>query len=355
LISDEISVVADLRGLPMGEHMIELQAIVDPIRHAIVTEIAPRRLRVVLEARREQRVPVQALIVQDLPAGYERGEPIFETPQVLVSGAASAVDNVVSARVVLDLSNVDSTVRQTLVLAALDAQGQVIPNVELNPAQVTLSVDVQRRADVREIAISPFFLEETLPQGYILTALSYTPQSVLVTGPPQSLAALEDVLRTQPIDLTNRTSDFEVTTTVDLPSDDLVMISGEQVTVSVGIAALTASRNFENIPVEIVGLPATHTGTTTPSTVTVLISGPQTVVNALQTSDVRVFVDANGLSVGIHTRTPSVNINQTTDGAAVLTTENISLLPNSVEVQISTVTATPTPRTTPSRTPTPSG
>ena len=69
-------------------------------------DTAPRRITITLEAAQEKLIPVEAVVTDALPRGFEiqGGSPQLETSQVLVSGPQSLVEQVTAARVVLNLS-----------------------------------------------------------------------------------------------------------------------------------------------------------------------------------------------------------------------------------------------------------
>jgi YbbR domain-containing protein len=345
LSTEEIEVWADLSGLGPGEHTVELQArLARP--QASVIDISPSLMRLTLEAADQRQIPLRALVTNEPPAGYSREEPVFDVNlnQVLVSGPASKVDEVVAAQVSLDLGQQRNPYQTDLKLAPVDADGNVVADVTLDPQIVHVTVAIRRRDDVREVAVRPT-IDGTPPEGYVLNALSYDPQVILVSGSPAQLANLPETLSTQPINLSDRTTNFEVEVPVVLPDDSLLVLSGQNVTVSVEISTLTASREFDAIPVEVLGLPDGHVAHLAPSEVTVLLTGPQPQLDPLQASDIRVSIDLNGLKDGTYTLKPIVSINQ-----GQLPAESVSVLPGEIDIELTGETPAPSPM--PSLTPT---
>ena len=343
LTSDEILVTADLTGLPAGEHTVELKATLARQQTSVV-DFSPHQMRITLEEAAQRQVPLRAIIINEPPAGYSRSEPTFNVNlnQVLVSGAASKVNSVVAAQVELDLLQRRNPIEIDLKLTPVDADGNVVTDVTLDPQTVRVNVNIRRRDDVREISIRPN-VQGTLPDGYVLNALSYEPQSVLVSGTPSELAALADTLSTQPIDLSNQTTSFEVSIPIVLPNSNLIVISGQNITVSVEITPVTTSRQFENIPIKVLGLGTNLSAILVPNTVSVLVNGPQGVVNDLTESDINVILDLNGLAPGNYTLPLTISV-----GQGEIAKEGISVLPGEVDVQIidntiPTPTIEPTP------------
>ncbi len=337
LRSEEVEVWADLRGLGPGEHAVELQARLAR-QQTTVVDIVPSQVRVTLEEASERQIPLRAIVTVPPPAGYAYEEPVFDVNlnQVLLSGPASRVDEVVAAQVELDLSQQRNPLQTDLRLTPVNADGGTVMDVTLEPQNVRVIVTIRRRDDVREVAVRPN-IDGQLPEGYVLNALTYDPQIVLLSGSAAQLTALPDTLSTASIDLTNRTASFEVSVPVELPDEDLLLLSGQNITVTVEISTLTASRQFDSVPVEILGLTAGFVADTAPDSVTVLITGPQPEVERLDTGDIRAVIDLNGLPVGNYTLTPSILVNQGQMGAI-----SVSVLPAELDVEISRVTTTPT-------------
>jgi YbbR domain-containing protein len=168
--------------------------------------------------------------------------------------------------------------------------------------------------------------------------LSYDPQVILLSGTSAQLANLPDTLSTQPIVLTDRTTNFEVQVPVVLADTNLLVLSGQNVTVSVEISPLTASREFDGIVVEITGVPDGHVARLAPSEVTVLLTGPQPQLEPLQARDIHVSIDLNGLQAGSYTLTPVVTISQ-----GEIPIESVSMLPAEIDIELTADTLIITP------------
>ena len=278
----DIQVIADLHQLGPGEHTINLQANVS--RHAIPDTI-PRRIRVKLEPLQEKLVPVTAIITGDLPRGYEieGGSPTFEDNQVRVSGPQSQVEGIVEAQVVINLDQRRNAFSDDLRLRAADSEGNIIENVTLDPPAILVTVPIRTRSDVRQISITPNILADSLPVGYALSSINYSPQAVFISGPPAALENAPGTLFTEPISLSGQTGDFESRARIQLPDERLFVVGEQTITVAIGITPLLSSRQFDQVPVETIGLEAGFDVTLSPQTLTVLITGSQNTLETLST------------------------------------------------------------------------
>lgn len=336
LTSTEITVMADLQGIGPGEHTVPLEASV--IRQpASVVDISPRLIRITLEEAAQRQVPLRARVSDEPPVGYSHDEPVFdlELNQVLVSGTARQVNLVIAAEAEINLRDQRNPVEYDLRLVPVDADGLPVFNVTLEPEIVHVEVNIRRRDDVKEVIVTPT-ITGSLPNGYVLNALSYEPQTILIGGTPSQLAQIPETVRTEPIDLSAHTETFTASVRPVLPGNgDLLLLSGQSVSVTVEIAPITGSQQFDNISVEVFGLPDGYAAQVTPERISVLVTGPQTELDKLTEREIRVALDLNGLLPGNYTVKPNVSVS-----SAIISGENISALPPEIDVQITGVELT---------------
>lgn len=329
LDSNDITVQADLSGLGPGVHRVNLES--STTRTQTVTDTTPRQITITLETRQERLVPVETRIIAEPPRGFEISNgPVLSVNQVLVSGPESQVERVAAARVELDFTEQRTSLTESYQLTPINAVGDTVSGVMITPDTVEVTAEIQTRPGIREVRIAPEMLAETLPEGYALTDYSYNPDTILIGGPPDLLENLPSTIFTEPIDLTGRTNNFEQEVTPRLPDDALFVLGDESITVSIGITPLIASRQFDSIPVISVGQEENVDVALAPAQVTVLINGPQLVLEALQPEDLRVSINLSGLAPGNYQITPDVIIDQ---GQTPL--NDISLLPPQIDVVIS--------------------
>jgi len=83
-----------------------------------------------------------------------------------------------------------------------------------------------------------------------------------------------------------------------VPDPRLVIVTGRTVTVRMGIDTQTITRQFEHIPIELIGTRTDVNYRITPNEVTVLVTGPQPLLNQLGENDLSVLVDVSSLNRG---------------------------------------------------------
>jgi YbbR domain-containing protein len=332
--AEDIVVRADLSRLGPGTHSVPLEVDVaqpdtDSFRR-LVSLVQPAQIIVELEPLEAHQKKVVIEMLETPPVGFRHDEPEPNVTEVLVSGAASRVGQVVAVRGALDLSARRNPIEVDLRLHAVDADGNRISDVELDPPTATVSVNIARRDDIRQIAVRPNVLLDTLPAGFTLKNQSYDPESIFVSGAPEQLAQISDTLFTEPISLIERQEGFVITVPVQLPGDDLFVMSGDNnVTVSIEIIAIIDSRQIDNIEVAHIGLDSDYAVSIVPKAISAIVTGPVVTVDALSVESIQVIVDLQGLSPGVYDIEPSISISQ-----AELREENVSLLPDVVNVEI---------------------
>ncbi|GAB4569701.1 MAG: hypothetical protein Kow0077_02660 [Anaerolineae bacterium] len=343
LQASDIQIVADLRGRLPGTHTVDLDIQFATVNRIIVEDYQPRQITVVLDQAAERLVPVQADIRSGPPTGFEIASITFSEQETRVTGPASQVDRVAAAEVRLVLNNERNPFTRNYRLFALDAEGRSVPDVTLIPETVDVTVDIQPREDFREVFVTPNIIGEPAA-GYVIYSITYEPQTILVSGRPSALEQITGTIQTAPIDLTGQTRSFSRTVSVELPPG--VFLATEQsVTVTVEIDTLTASRRFERLPVQVQGLnPASNLqATITPAEVTMLITGPQPILDTLTPDSISIIADLAGLAPGGYQIPLQAVVNREGLESAV-----ISVLPPVLDVQITEIippdtTLTPTP------------
>ena len=333
--AEDIVVRADLSRLGPGTHTVPLEVSVtqpdtDSFRR-LVSLVQPGQIIVELEPLEAHEKKIVIDLLEGPPIGFRHDEPTPNISDVLVSGAASRVGQVVAVRGQLDLSASRNPIEVDLRLYAIDADGNRIDDVELDPQTATVTVNIARRDDIRQIAVRPNVLLDTLPAGFTLKNQSYDPESIFVSGAPEQLAKISDTLFTEPISLEERQEGFVTTVPVQLPADDLFVMSGDStVTVSIEIIPIIDSRQIDNILVAHIGLEGEYSVSIVPKAVSAIVTGPVVTVDALTVDNIQVVVDLNGFAPGVYDLEPSISINQ-----GELSEESVSLLPDVVNVEIS--------------------
>jgi YbbR domain-containing protein len=333
-LASDIVVRADLSRLGPGTHSVPLAVEVvkpnsDSFRR-LVSRVEPAQISIELEPResRDNRIAIE--LVKAPPIGFRNDEPQPNVDVVLVSGAASLVSQVVAVRGQLDLSASRNPLEVDLRLHAIDADGNRVTGVELEPQTASVAVNISRRDDIRQIAVRPNVLLSTLPDGFTLKNQSYEPESLFVSGAPDQLEKISDTLLTAPISLEGREEGFVTSVPVQLPDDELFVMGGDSnITVSIEIIPIVVSRQIDSIEVGHIGLGDGFDVSIVPKTASAIVTGPVVYVDALSLEDIQLVVDLDGLTPGVYDLSPSISIT-----VGDLSEANVSLSPAELNVEI---------------------
>jgi len=312
---DDVVVYGDLAGLPPGTHTVPLHA--EVALNAVVEAISPSQLTVVLELQAAQFVPVREQITQPPPADVQIGSIAFDVLQAEVSGPQSLVQQVVAAVAPLDLTGQRASFETDVRLIPVDVDGDEVQGVTVTPPSAHATVTISQRDNVREFNVRPQ-LKGSLPEGYFISSLTYTPTTVYLSGPSATLQALPGTVFTAAIDLSSQHADFEVVVPIELTSDLVVPVSQSNITVTVGVEAQTGNEQFDDVPVELVGRREGLTYTVDPEQVALVITGSQPVLDALTAADVQVTADVSAFTTpGTYRSTLNVVLPPDATGAVV--------------------------------------
>lgn len=336
--AEDITVRADLSNLAPGTQAVAL--VVTTSRRAVV-DTRPAQLTVTLEQRQARQKPVEVEFTSDVPTGYLREAIALSETQVLISGTLAQVESVENLIASIDLSQSRSSTELEAVLSPVDVNGVIVSDITLAQTSVMVRVEIRQREDVLAVPVSPRIDYESVPAGYVARLDTYTPETVTVRASPAILAAMPEILDTAQIDLSGRTVSFTQRVIVQLPDDlpvgSLTILEGQIIEVRIMIESRVAQRQFDDVPVQVVG--ATGEVRVIPSRVTVILTGPQPVLDALESEDVVVTVDVAGLATGTQDVQPQAEII-----GAQIPAGGVRVIPAAIGLIIS---APPTPSPTP--------
>lgn len=333
---DVLRAVVDLSGLEPGTHIlpVDLQVNARPVR---VISYTPQTVEIKLETLLSNDYMVDLQIRGEPAIGYQAGFPTLDARTVTVVGPQSQAERVKKVRAVLDISGAQQSITRTITLQAVDAGEVPVDGLTIIPGVVTVTQPITQRFGYRSVVVNVVVTGQ-VAGGYRLTNISVFPPAVTVfSADPEIVNTLPGYVETLPLDLTGAKDDIDIFLNLNLPEGVSVVGDQTSVLVRVGIAAIESSLPFSNMPVEVVGLAAGFDAQVSPELVTVIISGPLPLLDALTPASLRVTVDVTGLPEGIHALYPIVEL-------AVSDLVIQSILPETVEVVIARGgTATPRP------------
>ncbi len=138
--------------------------------------------------------------------------------------------------------------------------------------------------------------------GYSMLGVRVTPPTVVLSGAPEQLAAV-DAVRTEPVDVTGATRDVVREVAVDAPAG---LPRPSRVRVAVQVVPAIAARVVPGVRVRVQNAPAGMVARVEPATVEVQVQGPVAVVSRLRADDLLAVVDGAELVEGRRRVRPQV-------------------------------------------------
>jgi YbbR domain-containing protein len=296
-----------------------------------VIDFQPRQAQVQIDPVQEREMPV-TVTLDTVPDTITVGPPQVDPSTVLVRGASSRVGSVsaVVARVPIDASalNVDREID----LVAVDANGNQVPNVTIDPERARVRIAVAQELATRTLPVAPQLVGEPAP-GYRVASVTVEPLVVTVNGEASLVSTLENA-PTEPIDLSGRSTDLETTVPVAVPEG--VTVSGnDQIRVVLTFAPVEGTQTFV-VGVTLDGARSDYTYALATSQVNVTLGGSIADLDAVTASTLTAVGQVAGLEPGNHvvsvsvTAMPGIDVVEIVPAQVAVTVNGPSPSPTSV-------------------------
>jgi YbbR domain-containing protein len=287
-----------------------------------------------------------------LPSKYVLASPIPDV-QVRVSGTREHVNafDPNRLRVSVDYRNITGTGVQQVPIHIGNNDGNV--SLDQVPTAVSADVDVHDSVNVPVTVV----MDSTPPTGYVVTQQSVSPNPVVVTGPHRELTGLSAQVH---LNLSNQKTNLQGDYKVFLfdrfgRKVGNLGVQPDTVNVTVTVSSVNTSRASAVLPKVSGSVAFGHelTGISV-SPLTVVLSGPQELLNALdsiptQTLSIAGLTGDRTFQVKL---SPPAGVTTTPDTVTV--TVSVATLPTPTATPAPSPTPTPTPPTpTPAPTPSP--
>lgn len=207
--------------------------------------------------------------------------------------------------------------------ATLDERQLSLPSgvqvLRINPERIT----VKAEPEVKKELLVVLDKRGTVPEGYRLEDVRLFPDSVVVRGPASKMDGLQAV-ETVAVDIDG----LKETVESELSLKDLgehVSASVNMVRAKIEISPIPQQRVFEELQVQVLA-PKGYAASLESSKASIVLGGPQEVIEAIVAEELQLTADARSLKSGTHKVVISANV---PDKVTILSTE-----PARVEVRL---------------------
>ncbi len=323
--SNLISATLNLSGLGEGESVVTPQVSIK-LRPAKIMTVSPESITVELEELVSRTLPIIVNQVGSLPISYVAEEPQLSATEVTITGAKSRVESIAQVTARVDLSNATSTITKQVNLQPLNNGAVVVRDVTLSPEIIEVKLPIKQLGGYRNVFVK-IITNGQIASGFYLTNLFADPPNVTIyTSDPVLARNMPAFVETNPINLNGADEDFEINIPLNLP-DGISIIGEPTIKVEVGVAAIESSKNFIEVPVQVLNLDPGLVAELSAQTVDIYLSGPLYLLDELTLTDVVVSLDLTNYVPGTYQLVPEVSLaNQLIKVDAIL--------PGTIEVTI---------------------
>lgn len=236
-----------------------------------------------------KEIPVSVSVKGSVPDPYVyMANRVVVQPTTLdVSGLQNNVDQVASARVVVDITDATETIQRDYSYELLDADGEVLEELDVRVPEQQVNVTV------------PVYLTKKLPltvkykesPGSTLehTTVKLEPSEITVVGDPMSLESLEEINLGE-VDLSAYQDDQEMDLDIKLPAGCENSSGSITAHLSISFHGLT-TRSFAVSNISAANLSSTQKFDPIVTAVNVVLRGPAEDLEQVTEDDIRIVVD----------------------------------------------------------------
>ncbi len=328
--SNLINVTLDLSGLSTGVHNLKPQVNIG-LSPAEVVQLNPSTVFVNLDSIITENFIVEIETIGNPAIGFEINEPEVSEDEILVSGPQDVVESVAKVVGEVNIVDVSENIERTIDLRAIDAAGNRVEGIRLNPNSIRVIIPVVQRGGYRTVVVK-IVTSGQIAAGYRLTNIFAMPPTVTIySSNPSLVEGVPGFIETIPINLNGANENLEIRVALNLPQG-INVVGSQNITVQVGLEPIESSINFASIPVATQGLADGLSASISPESVDVFLSGPLALLEQLDPSELNVIIDLTDRGPGTYQLAPEV----------VLDDININvdaILPNTMEVTITNGTS----------------
>lgn len=230
---------ADLSQLSITNSVqITVDAASNVIRREINISVVDSMMKVAIEERGEQKLPISVVTVGETQDGYAVVSAAATPNMVTVTGAASKVKDIKTVRVEVDVEGLNTSISTRGELILLDADGERIESDKItrNMSSVSVKVTIQKTKEV-PVQIIP---SGEVAEGYSIAGeIEYQPTTVLIAGNEEDLRGIREI-SIEDIDVTGLSSNFETTVDINdyLPEGIVIADKTQEIAVKINIERL---------------------------------------------------------------------------------------------------------------------
>ena len=293
-------VSVDLTGLKPGNHKVTLKY--TQRISSLDYKLDPSQVTVTIyeKVSATKNLTYDILHQDDLDSKLYINSVTLDRDNVIIKGAQYKLDQVATVKALIDVNDIsnaksgDVTLKD-VPLVAYDNEGNIV-NVEIVPGTVDATINISSPSKEIPIKVVP---KGSLAFGKSIKTIETSVNKVTVYGRQDAIDDIENL--EVEIDVKGLEKDKDYTVTLKKPNG-ITDISSKTITVKV-IVDNSISKEFENISIQSENLDPGYKVqalTENDRQVTVVVKGSSDVVNSIEPSDIKAYINLKGYGVGEH-------------------------------------------------------
>lgn len=294
-----VQVTLDLsRVRSVGTQEVPLKATTS---YGRVVRIIPESLTLTFESLDSRLIPVNVQISgeKDKKCWYNVSR---SNPSVLtISGASSVVQSIASAYAYVDVTDEKESFIAAEKYVLLDSDGNEIPQSMLNrsSSSISVSVDVYPTEDIPVSTDLANVVTGQVKPGYVIESVTIQPDKITVAAEEELLSGLTE-LHIEPISVEGLSQSIAARAKLTTLSA-FKYVSADEVYVSINIAEEKVGAWIESVGVNYINKSENIQLSEEVDTIRVYVTGPRSVIAALQDEGFTAAVDLENVGEGVQT------------------------------------------------------
>ena len=293
-------VSVDLTGLKPGNHKVTLKY--TQRISSLDYKLDPSQVTVTIyeKVSATKNLTYDILHQDELDSKLYINSVTLDRDNVIIKGAQYKLDQVATVKALIDVNDIsnaksgDVTLKD-VPLVAYDNEGNIV-NVEIVPGTVDATINISSPNKEIPIRVIP---KGSLAFGKSISSIETSVSKVTVYGRQDVIDEIENL--DVEIDVKGLEKDKDYTVTLKKPNG-ITDISSKTITVKVKVDN-SISKEFENISIQSENLDPGYKVqalTENDRQVTVVVKGSSDVVNSIEPSDIKAYINLKGYGVGEH-------------------------------------------------------
>ena len=259
-----------------------------------ITRIIPSDVKVDLERVLTQIVEVEYSLIGIPEKEYSLAdEPQLDPSKVKITGAQSILEKIKQIICTIDISGIKDDINKKIEVKVLDANGDEIKGVKIEPNIVEASISLTRGYLEKILPVKPRIIGKPAP-GYYISQILANPNEIRIFGNYSKISNI-DSLETIPIDVNGITKTLSVKVPPAL-EEGLNIVEGETslIEVTIQVKESIIQKTLKNIPVIPQDLSPFVSCEIEPKVVDVIVEGQNILIESIKEEDIKAFVELTG-------------------------------------------------------------